>query len=227
MGKILGGSKSRQQSTSSSSNLAFQPIQQAFNPLLDFARQGANSFSRLLGGDTTEYDEYKKATGYDFAKERGMGAVGANFAGGRMASSGAAMKGIQEFGSNFEQQFAQNYLDKLLAQAGLGINAAQTMAQAGQVSNSQSTGTSSSGGGLLGGLMRIGSAVATSDPRLKTNIVKVDTLPNGLGLYAYDYVDGTHSFGVMADEVARIQPEALGSTFMGYKTVNYDLIKVD
>jgi hypothetical protein len=80
-----------------------------------------------------------------------------------------------------------------------------------------------SSGGLLGGLATLGSSAITkfSDRRLKTNIVRIGQRPDGLGLYSYDYVFGGSDIGVMADEVARLRPEALGPTILGYATVNY------
>jgi hypothetical protein len=226
MAKILGGTKSQSQSQQTSQNLAFQPISDAFNPLLKYASQGANSFARLLGGDSSEFDAYKRTAGYDFMKERGLGGVGAGFAGGRMLGSGAAAKAMQEYGSNFENTFSNNYLDKLLAMANLGSGAAGAITQAGNYSQGTSQSKEYSGGGLLGGLMKIGGAVAMSDRRLKTDIEQVGELSNGLKLYSYKYFDGSGPFvGVMADEVEQIQPEALGPVIAGYKSVDYSQIE--
>jgi hypothetical protein len=69
--------------------------------------------------------------------------------------------------------------------------------------------------GLFGGL--------PSDRRLKRDIVKLGTAPNGLNVYSYNYLWGEPGIGHMADEVAEKFPEAVGE-FAGFKTVRYDMI---
>jgi len=74
-------------------------------------------------------------------------------------------------------------------------------------------------------------AYAGSDARLKTNVEKVGELPDGLGIYEWDYlpIEGQiadympagRQRGVMADEVAELRPWALGPVIEGYATVNY------
>jgi hypothetical protein len=66
--------------------------------------------------------------------------------------------------------------------------------------------------------------VPPSDPRLKRGIEKIGALANGLGLYLYNYLwdgDRRPRVGVMADEVERIAPDALGPAFFGFRTVDY------
>lgn len=68
---------------------------------------------------------------------------------------------------------------------------------------------------------------AASDRRLKTNIEQIDTLPDGLGVYRFDYIDPSRfgegrQIGVMADEVAQLRPWALGPKIDGeYGSVVY------
>ena len=72
--------------------------------------------------------------------------------------------------------------------------------------------------GLLGGLLK-------SDRRLKRDIKRVGTWPNGLGVYTYRYVwekSGRH-LGFMADEVRKIAPHAVVRGDDGYDSVNYRL----
>lgn len=89
-----------------------------------------------------------------------------------------------------------------------------------QLANSQSA-----LGGLFGLAGSLGGAAikagAFSDVRVKENISRVGTLDNGLPVYAYNYVWGgpTH-IGVMAQDVERVNPEAVGSVH-GIKTVDY------
>lgn len=87
-----------------------------------------------------------------------------------------------------------------------------------------------SGGGLMNTLMGLGqlglSAYKTfSDPRLKKHVSLIERLANGLGVYRFRYLwersSSPENIGVMADEVARIAPEALGPVVSGFLTVNY------
>lgn len=77
---------------------------------------------------------------------------------------------------------------------------------------------------VLGGVASLGSAGITkfSDRRLKRDIEEIGKLSNGLKVYAYRYIWSTaRAVGVMADEVAKIMPKALGPTISGFATVNY------
>lgn len=64
---------------------------------------------------------------------------------------------------------------------------------------------------------------APSDMRLKSNIVKVGTLPIGIGIYEYDIFD-RREVGVMAQEVLQVKPEAVLTHESGYYMVDYALI---
>ncbi len=94
--------------------------------------------------------------------------------------------------------------------------------------NGTMTGTSvtKTGGGFLNTLLGLGQlgVAAFSDRRLKRSIERLGELANGLGVYRFRYLwerpDVSHT-GVMADEVERIQPEALGPVVHGFRTVNY------
>ena len=66
-----------------------------------------------------------------------------------------------------------------------------------------------------------------SDTRLKRDIQLVGKLDNGLGLYRYRYLwSDTEYVGVMAQEVALIQPRAVVHGLDGYLRVNYRLVGV-
>lgn len=60
-----------------------------------------------------------------------------------------------------------------------------------------------------------------SDRRLKKKVRKIGEYADGLGKYAWEYTFGGKGEGVMADEVARLRPWALGPKVMGYATVDY------
>lgn len=67
-----------------------------------------------------------------------------------------------------------------------------------------------------------------SDPMLKQNVVRVGDHPLGIGLYLFDYkpeyrdiCGHGRQFGVMADEVELVLPEAVTVHPDGYRTVDY------
>lgn len=218
MGSIFGGSKQK----SSSSNQAFGQIRDTFTPLTENAATGSNALSALLSGDASGFNAFKGATGFDAAAEYGSRGVTGNAAAKGLLRSGSTSKGLQAFGQMLQNQYAGNYMDKLLGQANLGYQAGSLISGAGQTS--KSSGKQKNGlGGFLGAAA---SGVAASDERLKKNIHKVGEMQNGIGIYQYRYITGDGPYiGVLAQEVAEIQPEALGPTIAGYMTVNYDKLK--
>lgn len=214
MSKIFGGSKSK----SVSENKAFPAISSAFSGLFPYAQEGASGISALLRGDTSGFNNYKNATGFDFASEQGSRGITGNAAARGLLRSGSTGKSLVEYGNNLQQTYADNYLNKLLGLAGLGINAGSLVTSAGNT-QTQTEKSKPGLGGLIGGLA---SPIAASDRRLKKDVVKVGELDNGLGVYEFSYTFRDGRFrGVMADEVLSIKPEALGPTIGGYMTVDY------
>lgn len=117
-----------------------------------------------------------------------------------------------------DRQHAEN------AQGGLGGMFGQLLGAAGQYYGAGGGGFGAMGGGGGGGnawgdLNR----VDLSDRRLKANIVRVGTHPLGIGIYEYD-LGGKRERGVMADEVARVKPEAVVRGDDGYARVNYGML---
>lgn len=89
-------------------------------------------------------------------------------------------------------------------------------------------------GSLLGGVTSGATDVVTSlinkysDVSLKTNIEPVGKLPNGINLYTWDWTEkgkdlagDTPTYGVLAQEVQQIIPEAVTRGEHGYLTVDY------
>lgn len=112
-----------------------------------------------------------------------------------------------------------------IAQTGYGsvMNTAgdQVAAQA------QANASASAGFGKL--LGTVGGAAITkfSDRRLKKNIVKVETRPDGLGVYKFAYnweADTEVHLGFMADEVLLVYPLAVFETAGGYYAVDYSKV---
>lgn len=72
-----------------------------------------------------------------------------------------------------------------------------------------------------------------SDRATKEHIVRVGTHPLGIGLYLFDYrsdfrAEWGHGrqFGVMADEVEAVLPQAIGVHPAGYKLVDYAMLGI-
>ena len=75
--------------------------------------------------------------------------------------------------------------------------------------------------------------MAPSDPALKENTVRIGSHPAGFGIYLFDYkaeFQAAHGhgrqFGVMANEVERVAPEAVVVRADGYRAVNYSLLGI-
>lgn len=74
---------------------------------------------------------------------------------------------------------------------------------------------------------------STSDRRAKENVIQIGEHPLGIGLYLFDYKpefrdEWGHGrqFGVMAQEVEPLMPEAVSMHSNGYKMVNYALLGI-
>ena len=84
--------------------------------------------------------------------------------------------------------------------------------------------TTQSGGlleSILGAGAQLGSAaIMACDARLKENVQRIGETPAGVPLYRFDYIGGARDVvGPMAQEVAILQPEALGPAIDGYMTI--------
>lgn len=73
-----------------------------------------------------------------------------------------------------------------------------------------------------------GGAVVASDERLKTDIARIGTAPNGLPVYRFSYVgmEGTYQ-GVMAQDVLSYRPEAVIPHPSGYMMVDYGMLGME
>jgi hypothetical protein len=219
MSGIFGGKKSSQQSRSENVNNSL-----ITNTLAPQMQQGVNATGQaasFLDGDASQFNRYKAATGFDaFAEDGARGIMGSGAARG-LLRSGASGKALQQFGQNQQNTWAQGFIQNLLGMGQQGNAAASNIANAGQVSTS--SGQSREKPGIGGFLGQVASGFAASDERLKKNVVKLGTTPEGLGLYQFRYLDDSGPFiGVMAQEVKEKKPEALGPVIDGYMTVNYN-----
>jgi hypothetical protein len=136
--------------------------------------------------------------------------------------TGSQVQGPQ-FVNSFNQATTQGA--DLLGAAGMQYNAQMGDFNAKQAAQAN----------LNSGLMGLGGAgiMAFSDVRLKQNINRIGTLPNGLPFYSFEYIDAVQGHplagkgtqvGVMAQEVEQVYPNAVITLDDGYKVVNYGLL---
>jgi hypothetical protein len=228
--------------TSNNTNKAL--INSTYSPMMNAGVNSTNIMQSLLtgSGDTAganaDFHNYEDNAGYTNALQAlQKGVIGGQAASG-LLRSGSTGTALLTKGAGLDSSMYDNYLQHLQGLSGLGLQAGGLVTNAGQ----QSTGTSATPGlfgtlgSLAGGAMGILNAPATfgagtigskvfSDRRLKTDIEKIGELEDGLGLYVYRYIDAAMRFvGVMADEVARLRPWALGPKVRGYATVNYEAL---
>lgn len=78
---------------------------------------------------------------------------------------------------------------------------------------------------ILSGLFGLGGAAIMSDRRAKRDIERIGVLDSGIPVYRYRYVGDTKiNVGVMADEVEKVNPNAVMTGDDGFKRVNYGML---
>lgn len=172
------------------------------------------------GGAQQGYNNYLQMAGYAPAmRQMAQGVTGQGAASG-LLNSGATAKALQTRGTELNQGFFNNYLQQLQGLSGLGLQAGGLVANTGQKSTSTGGGPSTAGSiaSTVGSLASI-----FSDRRLKRDIKLQRRDPDGLGWYefAYKWNPAKRLIGVMADEVAKLRPRALGPERLGFATVDY------
>jgi hypothetical protein len=169
------------------------------------------------GGAQAGYNNYLQNAGYAPAMRQMSQATTGQGAASGLLNSGSTTRALQSRGAELNQSFFNNYLQQLSGLSGLGLQAGSLVSNAGQRSTSGRPSTAGSIASAVGGIASI-----FSDRRLKRDIVKMDEYPDGLGIYEYRYVmSAKRVLGVMADEVAKLRPWALGPKRAGFATVNY------
>lgn len=130
--------------------------------------------------------------------------------------------------SQGQQQFDSDRTYNLGSYQGLMQALATAPRNTTTTGTSNGTDTQTQNAGLLNQLLggaATGAGLIFSDPRLKRDVSRIDELPNGLGVYRFRYLwdgaDEPEHIGVMADEVERIAPAALGPVIAGFRTVDY------
>ena len=228
----MGFLKSKQRSTNMEQKFVNDNLKPVATNLLAQGQGGLSSyFGTLTGSDGgAGLRQFEDASGYqDIFDESQRAVTGSNAARGLLAS-GSTVRGLADRGAQLKKQSLGDFLTRLLqgSQAGLqgGMNAANTVAEVGS-QNERVGGWKQ----ILGDVGQIAGAVgkvagAFSDPMLKDDAELLHREDDGLGIYAYRYKwddpNAPLRVGVMADEVAKLRPHALGEEVDGFMTVNYE-----
>lgn len=114
----------------------FRTLSEGFQP---YENAGNSALTRLmaglgLGGNPGEFTAaYRALPGYQAGLDAGSEAITGNAAARSGLNSGATLKALQKFGSDYEDQRAGSYLDRLFGLTGMGQQATgQRVATAGQ-----------------------------------------------------------------------------------------------
>jgi hypothetical protein len=144
MSSIFGGS----QQQSSSSNQAYPMLSNALGGQVSNGGAASNQISSMLGlngtqGQNQAFQNWQDSTGYQFGLNQGSQAITGNAAATGLLNSGATAKALNTYGQNYANTQYGNYNNQLQGLVSGGNQAAGTIAQAGQQSNS--SGSSSPG----------------------------------------------------------------------------------
>jgi len=114
----------------------FAEMSKAYDP---YVSAGGSALERLmaglgLGGDTASFTQaYRSLPGYQAGLDSGSKAITGNAASRGMLNSGAALKALQRYGSDYEDKRSGDYLNRLMGLAGTGQSATgQQIATQGQ-----------------------------------------------------------------------------------------------
>ena len=226
MGEIFVSFLKPKAATSSSENTNRDLINSTYGGAMGQGVGAQNVLAGALGVPGSDasaaqagFQQFQDASGFDNVLDRAMrGVVGGQAAGG-LLRSGSTGNALLTRSNELQQQSYGNYLQNLAGLSSLGLNAGGLVANAGQTS--QSTGGRPSTAGSIASTVG-GIASIFSDRRMKTDIEKLEEMPDGLGVYRFRYLGQSEkNIGVMADEVAKLRPHALGPKVAGFATVNY------
>lgn len=209
---------------SSSSNVNNSLIKSTYGGSMTQGTGAMTNLSGLLGvGSDPQagYTNYLQNAGYAPAMRQLSQNITGQGAASGLLRSGATSNALVTRGGELNNQFFNNYLQQLAGLSGLGLQAGGLVANTGQQSSGTGGGPSTAGtiASTIGGLASI---FGFSDRRLKRDIALVGREADGLGIYLCRYLwSRARGLMVMADEVAKLRPWALGRPQFGFATVNY------
>lgn len=151
MSNLLGSNSSGSNSSSGNSyNQAYGTVSQA----LGSTAQGTGGISSLLTqlltgqGGGQAYQDYQNSTGFQNQVDTGSRAITDNAASKGLLQSGSTGQALEGYGVQAANQNYNSYLSNLLGAGQLGVSAANGITAAGQVSQQQAKGKTSSKTGL-------------------------------------------------------------------------------
>jgi len=152
---LFGGSRSKQQSSSTSSNLAYPMLSTAYAGQIGNGTGASSMLANLLGLGNTQagvdaFNNYKNSAGYQAEEKAGTNAITNNNAARGLLQSGDTLKSISQYGTDLTNRYYNNYLNDLLGLSSQGIAAGGLLSDAGRVSSSTSSGNSSNKSGGMG-----------------------------------------------------------------------------
>lgn len=156
MSAVFGGKKAT--SKQESGNKSYDYIKETFSPLTEYAGTGAEGLAKLLSGDASGFNAYKGATGFDQLIQDGSRGITGNAAAGGLLRSGGTGKSLANYGNMMQNQYADNYMQRLLGLSGIGTNAGQLITSAGQYSTGSSKSKEKPGLGKFIGMAASGGA---------------------------------------------------------------------
>jgi hypothetical protein len=158
--------------------------------------QGAIAREVADAGNRLRYQDYSTERGYQ------------QQAPGQQASLISNLVGMQQEPGGKYANIINSLVGRYGTQTGSGTNVTK---QSGSIIDA------------IAKIAQIASVAVPSDPRLKMDVNRVGELEDGLGIYDFRYVtddpDTPLRRGVMADEVEKLRPWALGPERNGFKTV--------
>lgn len=218
---LFGGSKQ----SSQSDNQAYPYLQTQLGGNIGQGNNAMATLAGLLGigspeqraGANGTLTNFLDSTGFKFLLDAGNEAITGSNASKGLLRSGGTGKALQKYGQDLGMTKVNELMQNLTSLGSYGLNSANTIAGAGQ----RSTSKGSSSPGIFNSLFPGG----LSDERAKNIIRKIGTLENRIDVYEFEYKHnlGQRHVGVIAQDVERIQPDALGPvTASGYMTVRYE-----
>lgn len=213
------------QKPATSGNQFSGQINEQFSPWVSQGTAGMGQYANVLGlggADAQQgaLQDWWNSSGGQFQLNQGLDQIAGNSAAGGLLRSGGTAKAMENYRSNLASTKLNEYLGNLSGFNNQALQAGQLISGAGQTQ----TGASTKGGGL-GKAIGLAASVF-SDRRAKTDIKRIGEERDGLGRYRFRYLwNNTPQTGVMADEVARLRPWALGPEIGGFMTVRYDLLE--
>jgi hypothetical protein len=150
------------------------------------------------------FENFRNATGYQFALDQGIGAVDQSAVSRGMLNSGKTIKDAMRFGTGLASQSAGQYLNYLSGQQSVGANAANALTgvnntYATNVTNNNTSATNAAANALLGGTSASNNALAgAANTNANAGLAGANQVSNLLGqaVSAYGaYRGGTSSYG--------------------------------